>query len=239
MVMIISIEGNIGSGKSTFVSYLSKTSAHTETVTDTDITVYTICGKSITFVPEPVSDWKTICDEDGTPMLNLFYADQKRNAFSFQMMAYISRLVAIRRAVRSGVDIVITERCLYTDREVFVKMLHEDKMIRRVDYEIYRRWFEEFATEVQPDHFFYIAADPVACLGRVRKRSRGGEDSIPLKYLERCHMFHEAWLQGDGIRARVHTLDGNSENTAVDQFGDPHMYAKWKGLMELVIREDA
>ena len=75
--IIISIDGNIGSGKSTLYNNLKN---HYKDRDD-------IC-----FVPEPVDSWHDIQDSDGTPILTNLYKDTKRYAFRFQMMAYISRL---------------------------------------------------------------------------------------------------------------------------------------------------
>lgn len=233
MPLLISIEGNIGCGKSTFLSYLTEQSTSKST---TGALSDKLGNKSVLFVPEPVSDWETIKDETGTPMLSLFYKDQSRNAFSFQMMAYISRLVAIKRAMETDVDIVITERCLYTDKEVFAKMLYEDKMIREVDYQIYLRWFDEFAATVRPDHIMYLSADPDTCLLRTRARSRDGEGGIPLDYLARCHTFHEKWLRENRMCLCTHIVDANKDNTVVNSLGHPTNYHEWLGILESVIR---
>jgi len=199
--VVISVEGNIGSGKSTFMTYLSE-------LYETD--PHNFNDKKIAFVQEPIEEWNTVRDENDEPMLKIFYGNQKRNAFSFQMMAYISRLVKIREALRSDVDIVIVERSLYTDREVFAKMLYEDGMIRKVDYEIYLRWFDEFAAEISPDYVFYLRASPEICLCRTLARARDGEGTIPLEYLVRCHTFHDNWLYGPiASQYSVHTLNAD------------------------------
>jgi len=238
--VVISIEGNIGCGKSTFLSYLisqaTMDSAESSSSSSGYSRIGTLAGKSVIFVPEPVSDWATIRDEDDTPMLSLFYKDQKRNAFSFQMMAYISRLVAIKRAMESDVDVVITERCLYTDKEVFAKMLYEDDMIREVDYQIYLRWFEEFAKTVRPSHVLYLSADPETCLARTRVRSRDGEDGIPLEYLARCHAFHETWLRENRMCLCTHIVDANKDNTVVNAIGHAVCYRDWLSILESAIR---
>jgi len=231
--LVISIEGNIGCGKSTFLSYLISQATMDSSG---DGVVGMLGGKTVMFVPEPVSDWESIRDESGTPMLSLFYKDQARNAFSFQMMAYISRLVAIKRAMECDVDVVITERCLYTDKEVFAKMLHEDKMIREVDYQIYLRWFEEFARTVRPDHVIYLSADPERCLERTRVRSRDGEDGIPLEYLARCHTFHEKWLRENRMCFCTHIVDANVDNTVVNALGHPVCYHEWRGILDVAIQ---
>ena len=86
---ILSIEGNVGSGKSTFLEELKK---------------YYANNKNVVILPEPVDVWDSIKDVNGITMLEKFYADQEKYAFSFQMMAYISRLAIIRNIVRSVED---------------------------------------------------------------------------------------------------------------------------------------
>ena len=71
-IQIVSIEGNIGSGKSTLLANLKK---HFNKNTN------------IIFLKEPVDEWSKITDENGTTILEKFYADQDKYSFSFQMMA--------------------------------------------------------------------------------------------------------------------------------------------------------
>ena len=180
MPVIVSIEGNIGSGKSTFIKYLKN-------VFD---------EKEVVIVPEPVGEWEQICDKDGKSMLVHFYEDQERNSFSFQMMAYISRLVYLKRAIENNPDakLIITERCLETDRNVFAKMLYAEDKIREVDYQIYCRWFDEFHKNLIPMYYLYIRANAHICTERIGIRSRDGESGIPYEYLEKCGKTHDDWL---------------------------------------------
>jgi deoxyguanosine kinase len=192
MPMIISIEGNIGSGKSTFIKYLRN-------VFD---------EKDVVIVPEPLKEWESIKDRNGKTMLEHFYVDQDRNAFSFQMMAYISRLASLKKAVEMNphAKLIITERCLETDRNVFAKMLHTDGKIRDIDYQIYEKWFDEFVGAYVPSYHIYIHASATICAERIHMRSRKGEKDISIGYLQECENAHDAWLIG---RKNVITCDGS------------------------------
>jgi deoxyguanosine kinase len=192
MPFIISIEGNIGSGKSTFIEFLR--SEYDE--------------REVVIVPEPVQEWDTICDTSGKRILEYFYEDQDRNAFSFQMMAYISRLASLKKAVEMNphAKLIITERCLETDRNVFAKMLHKDGKIRDIDYQIYEKWFDEFVGSYTPSYYIYIRASATICAERIRMRSRKGEEDIPIGYLRECGNSHDSWLIG---RKNVITCDGS------------------------------
>lgn len=183
-VYLISIEGNIGSGKSTFLENLRKTHS---------------TNKNIVFAPEPVHEWQNIKDKDGVSVLERFYQDQDKYAFPFQMMAYISRLTVLRKIVRerdpSQPLYIVTERSLYTDKHIFAKMLYDQGKIGEIDYQIYLKWFDEFADDIPVTHCIYLQANPEVCLNRIAKRARPGEEVIPLKYLEDCHRYHEDYVE--------------------------------------------
>jgi deoxyadenosine/deoxycytidine kinase len=174
---IYTIEGNIGSGKSSLLSVL-KSTQHNKYV----------------FIDEPVEEWNDITDEEGKTILEHFYSDMKKYSFSFQMMAYISRLVKLKDVLKEHTDkIIICERSLFTDRNVFCKMLYEDKNINEIDYKIYNKWFNSFLDDIQIKGVIYVQTDPDICLNRIKIRNRQGE-VIPLEYLKRCHYKHEEWI---------------------------------------------
>ena len=177
---IISIEGNIGSGKTTLLAELKTKFGN---------------NQNIVFLKEPVDDWATITDVNGVTMLEKFYANQKEYSFPFQMMAYISRLALLKNAIKENPNgIIITERSLYTDREVFAKMLYDSGFIELVNYKIYLKWFDTFAQECPVSKIIYVNTDPKICFDRIKKRSRTGESNIPLDYLENCHKYHNDML---------------------------------------------
>lgn len=181
--LIISVEGNIGSGKSTFVHNLKEYFENHEQ------------KRPIIFLQEPVDEWHTITDKDGESILSKFYADQTKYSFAFQMMAYISRLALLKRTVEEDPNaIIITERCLYTDKNVFAKMLYDSGLIEEVEYAIYLRWFDEFQREYPISGYVYLSTSPETAYERVKKRNREGESVIPLEYLTRCHQYHDHWL---------------------------------------------
>jgi len=178
---IVSIEGNIGSGKSTLVDALSKKYAS---------------HSNICFLQEPVDIWNTIQDEEGNTMLAKFYGDTKKYSFAFQMMAYISRLSLLRKAISENYDIIVVERSMFTDKMVFAKMLYDDGNMEEVEYQIYNKWFDEFIEDLPPIHVIYVKTSPDIAKARVEKRAREGE-AIPLEYLINCHKYHEDWLNSD------------------------------------------
>ena len=191
---LISIEGNIGSGKSTLLAELQE--------------IYSTNPK-IVFLKEPVDDWSEIRDANGITMLEKFYANQERYSFPFQMMAFISRLSVLKKAMSEHRNsIIITERSLYTDKCVFAKMLHDSRHIEDVNYQIYLKWFDEFSKDFPVDQVVYVRADPEICQRRIKTRSRTGESTISLDYLQECHNYHDEFI--NQLKCNVISLDGNA-----------------------------
>ena len=208
MILIYSIDGNIGSGKSTIVESLKNKFKENYLSND---------KVDFVFVDEPVDIWQTVTDENGENILEKFYRDQEKYSFPFQMMAYISRLSRLKsviKRVRKEVTVIVTERSVFTDYEIFAKMLHDDKKIENINYNIYKLWFNEFIKDLPFKGVIYVKTDPTLCDQRIKKRNRSGED-IPLEYLEKCHNYHENWMKKleDGNKVKI--IDGNIDVSSI------------------------
>ena len=191
--IIISVDGNIGSGKSTKVKDIEN--------------YYKEKGRTdVIFIQEPVDSWNSVVDENGVTILSNYYRDQKRFAFRLQMLAYISRLSLLRDAVKKGYKYIITERCVGTDKNVFSKMLYDKGDIEHDEYIIYKKWYEEFISDVPIGAIVYIKASPETCLQRVNIRAREGEN-IPLEYLKECDKYHNEWIDSENIPKLVIDAD--------------------------------
>ena len=213
---IVSIEGNIGSGKSTLLANLRE---HFKDVVD------------IVFLKEPVDEWAKIKDKNGTTILEKFYADQEKYSFPFQMMAYVSRIKELRNTVKEQKKnslkpfIIITERSLYTDKMVFAKMLFDTGKIEYVNYQIYLNWFDTFSEEFPVHKVVYVKTTPEKCHERILKRSREGEDNIPLSYLKSCSFYHDNMLDKNLTTCVCETqlvLDGN-----INIYENTHQLDMW------------
>ena len=197
---IISIDGNIGSGKSTLLAYLKE---------------YFTYNENIIFLKEPVDEWENIKDNEGKTILQNFYENQKKYSFSFQMLAYISRLNLIKEAIKKNPNaIIITERSLYTDKMVFAKMLYDDGLINSIDYQIYLKLFESFTDEYPVNKIIYVKTKPNICIERIKKRSRTGETNIQLDYLVNLNKYHDEMINSTvGYRSLL--LDGDLDRKSV------------------------
>lgn len=192
--MIISIEGNIGSGKSTLIQELKNDYEN---------------NLNIIFLKEPVDQWELIKDNEGITMLEKFYNDKTKYSFAFQMMAYISRLALIKEAYKTNPNvIIITERSLQTDKFVFAQMLYDADMMEKVEYDIYMTWFNHFVEDYNLCKIIYVNTSPEKCLERITKRSRIGESQIELDYLQSCDKYHKKMLE-QFTDDKKYIIDGN------------------------------
>ena len=196
MTIIISIEGNIGSGKSTYMNYLKNKFKN---------------DNSVHFLREPIDIWNSITDENNKTLLELFYENQEKYSSNFQTMALITRYELLDEVLDKNYKVIITERCIETDRNVFAKMLYDDKKIKEIDYKIYLRCYNSFIKKIPNMNYIYIHTDPNISYERVNKRSRQGEN-IPLEYLRNCHHYHNEWLDKENKMIINGDTDENDNN---------------------------
>ena len=165
------VEGNIGSGKSTFLKKLSS---------------------EFKVVQEPVDEWSKIRNDNGKNILEEFYEDPQRNAYLFQSIAFRSRI----RNITDLDESVIVERSIYTDRMVFAEVCKEEGNINEIEWNDYTDWFDFIVKHIgfKPRGFIYLRAEPEKSYERINKRNRSGESNISLDYLRKLHVRHDKWL---------------------------------------------
>lgn len=214
MASIVSIEGNIGSGKSTLIEHLKNNYEK----------------ENIIYLEEPVKEWTNIKDKDGTNILVKFYEDQKKYSFAFQMMAYISRLDLLRRTIKENPGaIIITERSLYTDKYVFAKMLYDSNKIEEIEYNIYNKWFSSMVDLAPLDKVIYMKTSADTSFNRILKRSRDGENNIEKDYIEKCNDYHNEMYKklndSDNIKKIIIDCTNNieEENNLLDVWSNEIM----------------
>ena len=197
---ILSIEGNIGAGKTTIVENLQKRFAN---------------NKEIVFLREPVDVWDTIRDKNEVTILEKFYNDTNKYAFCFQVMAFATRSVNVKNAIKNNPECkyIICERSLEADNNIFAKMLKDDGKIEDIEYKVYEHFYKNCRDDVKLDGVIYIDSSPNICLERINKRSRDGEGGITCEYLENCKNYHDDWLVNNKQELPVIRIDTNEDVT--------------------------
>ncbi len=169
------IEGNIGAGKSTFLKIVQR-------FLDSDI------------VFEPHTKWQDIGGEN---LLDKFYKDTKRWAYTFQTYAFITRVLEQEKNAReTKKEFQVLERSVYSDRYCFAKNCFEMGTMTQMEWSLYKDWFAWLVEQytAKPTGFIYLKTDPDICYNRLVKRSRSEEADVPLEYLTLLDKKHNDWL---------------------------------------------
>lgn len=200
---IFSIEGNIGAGKTTFIENLQKFCEDNERF-------------DIVFLREPVDIWDEVRDPvDGETILKKFYKNPGKYAFPFQVMAFISRLSLLEDTIKQNPNcsVIICERSLCADSNIFAKMLYDDELIDNVCFQIYSKIYKEFSGRFVMDGIIYMDASPEKCFQRITKRGRDGEGEITMEYLIKCKKYHDEWLLSNNGKTNVLHLNVDENAT--------------------------
>jgi deoxyadenosine/deoxycytidine kinase len=187
---IISLDGNIGAGKSTLLAEIKRQ-------------IQDVAGKKVIVVDEPVAQWTSLKNENGENLLELFYKDKRRWAYTFQSCAILTRLKCIQNAVESLTDkepcIIITERSILTDKYVFAEMLRESGDINQLEWELYENMFQTFSKKYEVNGIIYVSTSSTTSKDRIVIRNRLGEDQINLEYLKALDAQHKKWVNGTDL----------------------------------------
>jgi len=216
-VTYIFIEGNIGAGKSTLLAHLAR-----------DLTSLLVprAYTHVLYVPEPLEAWRAIrYTSNGSThvynVLDAFYSDQRRYAFTFQAHALATRIRAVRDAITAIAQpdariLCICERSVYTDRYVFVEMLARAGTLSALEHAVYNEWWRHWHSQLYPGTIggvVHITTPPEQCATYMNVRDRSEETGVTLEYLRDLHTQHVHALSGLSEWARAPRLSLTLHNT--------------------------
>ena len=170
------IEGNIGAGKSTFMRLVQD-------------------RLPVQIVFEPVDQWQRVAA--GENLLDRFYQDTQRWAYTFQSYAFITRVIQQqKKALETSHSVQLIERSVYSDRYCFAKNCFEMGTMSGLEWSLYQEWFDWLIENYvqKPAGFIYLRTSPEKSYERLKKRARSEEKVVPLDYLQLLHSKHEQWL---------------------------------------------
>jgi deoxyadenosine/deoxycytidine kinase len=180
MVHIVCVEGIIGCGKSTLLKGLQN------------------YGYKV--LVEPIHEWLDVYRDDQASILEHFYQNPTRWAFTFQVMALYTRAKAVKEAIEEcelkEIPVLIIERSLLTTYQVFCKVLIQDGHLNTIESRLFRDIHESLLQGMLNLKYYtiHIKTHPEICLQRVESRSRNGEEYVTLDYLTKLYWRHNAWL---------------------------------------------
>ena len=172
-----------------------------------------ITKQGIVSKKEPVDKWDTIKDSNDTTILKHFYQDSQKYAFPFQIMACCTRIANVKKAIQNNPQckIIICERSIEADANIFAKMLYDDGVMNEMEYKIYNLFYDEHKDNYRPTGYVYLDTNADIRLNRIKKRSSDGEANIALEYLQRCQKYHDKWLKNKELDTPVLILDTNKD----------------------------
>ncbi|EXB22640.1 Deoxycytidine kinase [Morus notabilis] len=176
------VEGNISVGKTTFLQRIAN-----ETLELQDL---------VEVVPEPINKWQDV-GPDHFNILDAFYAEPQRYAYTFQNYVFVTRVMQERESSGGIKPLRLMERSVFSDRMVFVRAVHEANWMNEMEISIYDSWFDPVVSCLPgliPDGFIYLRASPDTCMKRMKLRKRTEEGGVSLDYLRDLHEKHESWL---------------------------------------------
>ena len=117
---MVSVEGNIGSGKSTMLKYF-------ESIEDNEVTV----------MPEPVPEW---CGLNGINLLQKLYEDSKRWSMQFQAYVQLTRLRLLKNPCTKKVKLL--ERSIQNNRFCFLELAKREGSLGSQELAVLKSWYE-------------------------------------------------------------------------------------------------
>jgi deoxyadenosine/deoxycytidine kinase len=162
----IAVAGNIGAGKTTLTGLLAK---H--------------------YKWEPHFE-----DVENNPYLYDFYEDMPRWSFNLQVYFLNNRFSKIVE-IQKGDNIVIQDRTIYEDAQIFAPNLHSMGLMTKRDFDNYSGLFKTINQLIKPpDLLIYLRGSISTLVNQIQKRGREYEDNLRLDYLRRLNEYYEAWI---------------------------------------------
>ena len=220
----IAIEGNIAAGKSTFIKILQDLAdeqpdyhwyvqpeplAKWTNKKDLEKTeVKDVNGKSEkpdekteskaeNQKEETTEEKESNEDMSGGNLLDAFYKNPKRWAYTMEAYTFVTRMKQAKDAEREvqtdmqqrmdSVPHAITffERSVYSSRLVFAENSFESGYITPTEWALYCDWTNyiyKTVKELKLDGIIYLQCDPKVCSERMNQRSRSEEGGVPIEY---------------------------------------------------------
>ena len=162
----IAIAGNIGTGKSSLVEFLTHT-----------------YGIKPFYEPN-----------EENPYLPDFYKDMKRWAFHSQLY-FLSNKFRMHQQLALSRGVVVLDRTIYEDAEIFATALHKMRKFTGRDWDTYWGFYRVILEAIRPpDLMIYLRCSMRTLRKRVSLRGRLMEKDIPLSYLKRLEGLYEQWF---------------------------------------------
>lgn len=170
------LEGNIGSGKTTFLRLITQQLPDIKTIF------------------EPVNNWQD--NSFGQSLLSNFYENPQRWAYTFELFTLLCRVQDHLKEQQDMTQIKIIERSIYSGYYCFAHNSYAQRFINDIEWHLYEKWFSFLIPHkcLPPRGFIYLRVSPEIAYERIKKRSRQEEKTLSFDYLKQIHKRHEMFL---------------------------------------------
>lgn len=166
---IISLEGNLGSGKEQFIEFFKKY------FTD-----------DLLFLDDSLYTW------ENENFLKKFYKDPNRWSFTLEVYSTIQKYQKLLKVDETFSKVVITRRSPVSNRECFVKTCKEIGYIDEKEYSIYNEMFNTLNIH-KMQGVIYLKSNVNKCYESILSKSQN--KNINFNFIQKLHNNYELWIE--------------------------------------------
>jgi len=162
----IVVSGNIGTGKSTLISFL-----------------HDYFKVKVFFEPN-----------EHNPFLKKFYQDMKKWAFYSQVFFLIKKF-ELHLQMSESEEPCILDRTIYEDAEVFARTLNRSGIMSDEEFAKYNLLYTTLASLLKPpDLMIYLKCSTATIMKRIKARGRKEEQTVSESYIKMLNRAYNRWL---------------------------------------------
>jgi deoxyadenosine/deoxycytidine kinase len=163
----IAVAGNMGVGKSTLVQFLT-----------------------MQFNGEPFYE-----PVDTNPYFVKFFKDMGKWSFHSQIY-FLTHKFRIHQAIQKKSGLVVLDRSIYEDAEIFAKGLSRAKKMTHDEFALYWDLYEAMCKSLRPpDLVIYLTCSIKKLKERINERGRAAEKNVPDAHLKRLQRAYDDWIK--------------------------------------------
>ncbi len=145
--------------------------------------------------------FQELTNPDTLNLLDRFYADKPRWAFTLQIHFLNERFRMIKEIFRSGGGSL--DRSIFGDR-IFAQMLNDDGDMSGEEFRTYSTLLDNMLEHAQdPRLLIYLDCTVNTAIERIKRRNRGLEAGIPRDYLENLNRRYLEWYAAYDLSEKV------------------------------------
>lgn len=181
-LLVISVDGNIGAGKSTVISNCTSQI------------------KNIEIFLEPVDEWKELIAKCNIDPKTWGYKLQQKVLNHYKYVK--NKIKRMKKLKNKGIKIIMVERSALTSVNVFAKLYLQQNIITSAQYDELHALAHEL--NIKYDKRIFINTPPEICKERVITRNRKCDRNSPFQYLKDIDALYQKMYETDDEKFMEH-----------------------------------